>query len=304
MRITTGWDRFWFSSIDSRQYAALRIAFGFFSLVYFAGFLPYIDDQFSSRGWLSDYRQLSMQNGGSWSYYFINAFEYADYYAYSILIIGIFSAICMMFGWRSCLATSLTWLVWVSLWNRNPLIMDGDDAVIKVMCFYLLLSPCANSWSIDSLHSNKSIQATVWPLRLMQFQIALLYFVSGWVKFHSQEWDNGTVIQYVLIHPQYSQWYGWALLNLPCAKQFLAAIAWFIRWWELLFPVLLVLPYTRRTNLAIGVLFHFGLLITMNLRWFPLIMLALYLALIPNHWFLKIENRINNVGKNLKRKTP
>jgi len=27
-------------------------------------------------------------------------------------------------------AAGITWLVWVSLWNRNPLLLDGDDGVI------------------------------------------------------------------------------------------------------------------------------------------------------------------------------
>lgn len=294
MIITTVWDKFWFSAIDARQYAALRIAFGLLSFIYFIGFLPYVDTQFSTNGWLSDFRQLSIQNSGSWSYYFINSFKYADFYAYLILLIGIFSAGAMTIGWRTCVATSLTWLVWVSLWNRNPLIMDGDDAVLKVMCFYLILSPCSNNWSVDAIRKKKPGPSVIWPLRLMQFQIALIYFVSGWVKFHSQEWEDGTVIRYVLIHPQYSSWYGWELLDWPYAKLILAELSWFIRWWEVLFPVLMVMSCTRRLNLYIGVLFHLGLLITMNLRWFPIIMLSLYIALIPNYWFLKIENRINS----------
>ena len=35
------WDNFWFRSIDARQYAALRIAFGGLSAVYLLGLLPF-----------------------------------------------------------------------------------------------------------------------------------------------------------------------------------------------------------------------------------------------------------------------
>lgn len=283
------WKKFWFNKIDARQYAALRIAFGVLSAIYFVGLLPYVETQFSTSGWLGDMRQIAIQNGGSWSYFFIHASGHADAYAHGILIVGIVSAFLMTIGWHSCIAICLTWLVWVSVWNRNPLLLDGDDAVLKLMCFYLMLSPCGNCWSIDAYLDKKPYSVDVWPLRLMQFQIALIYFVSGWVKFHSQEWLNGTIIQYIMIHPQYSRWDGWVFVDNPSAQALLALLAWIIMWWELLFPLLVMNTYTRKMCLAIGILFHIGLLVTMNLRWFAVIMLSLYLALIPGRCFHRFE---------------
>jgi Vitamin K-dependent gamma-carboxylase len=296
------WDKFWFKPIDARQYAALRIAFGCLSLVYFLSLLPYLTAQFSGVGWLSDSRQIAQQNGGSWSLFFIPAKEHTITLAYAIVFLGIMSAFLMTIGWHSRVAAFVTWLVWVSLWNRNPLLLDGDDAVLKVMCFYLMLSPCGNSWSADARFRQKPQTAAVWPLRLVQFQIALIYFVSGWVKFHSQEWLDGTVLQYVLVHPQYSRWDAWALIDNSLIANILAGIAWFIRWWELLFPLLLSNAYTRRLSLLIGILFHVGLLLTMNLRWFTVIMLALYLALVPNGCFIRLEGllkkTLDRAGRN------
>lgn len=298
----TGWDQFWFKSIDARQYAALRIVFGCLSLVYFLGLLPYVETQFSGSGWLSDSQQIASQNGGSWSLFFIPAGKHAIILAYAIILSGIASAVLMAVGWRSRLSAGITWLVWVSLWNRNPLLLDGDDAVLKGMCFYLMLSPCGNAWAIDAYFRKKQHQVAVWPLRLMQFQVALIYFVSGWVKFHSQEWLDGTILQYVLIHPQYSRWDGWLILDNAIIKLLLAGLAWFIRWWELLFPVLLLNAYTRKLSLMTGIVFHLDLLLTMNLRWFAVIMLALYLAFMPNAWFIRLEKKLtdqlNWIGRN------
>ena len=205
------WENFWFKQIDARQYAALRIAFGGLSAVYLIGLLPYVETQFSSLGWLGNVRQIAIQNGGSWSLFFIPAGVHATTVAYAIVLIGIVSAFLLMIGWQSRLTACITWLVWVSVWNRNPLLLDGDDAVLKVMCFYLLLSPCGNCWSVDACLHKMPEHVAVWPLRLIQFQIALLYFVSGWVKFQSPEWLDGTIMQYVLIHPQYSRWDGWVV---------------------------------------------------------------------------------------------
>ena len=281
-------------SIDARQYAALRIAFGGLSVVYLLGLLPYVEAQFSGLGWLRDIQQIAVQNGGSWSLFFIQAGAQATTLAYAIVWMGIIAAFMLMIGWQSRLAAFITWLVWVSLWNRNPLLLDGDDAILKLMCFYLMLSSCGNCWSVDACLQIKPQQVSVWPLRLIQFQIALIYFVSGWVKFHSPEWLDGTIMQYVLIHPQYSRWDGWSFIDNPLLSGVLLALAGFIRWWELLFPFLLINARSRKISLLIGILFHAGLLLTMNLRWFPVIMLSLYLALLSNCSFIRLEEKLLN----------
>ncbi len=288
------WNQFWFKSIDARQYAALRIAFGGLSVVYLLGLLPYVETQFSGLGWLRDIQQIAVQNGGSWSLFFIQAGAQATTLAYAIVWMGIIAAFMLMIGWQSRLAAFITWLVWVSLWNRNPLLLDGDDAILKLMCFYLMLSSCGNCWSVDACLQIKPQQVSVWPLRLIQFQIALIYFVSGWVKFHSPEWLDGTIMQYVLIHPQYSRWDGWSFIDNPLLSGVLVALAGFIRWWELLFPFLLINARSRKISLLIGILFHAGLLLTMNLRWFPVIMLSLYPALLSNSSFIRLEEKLLN----------
>ena len=288
------WNQFWFKSIDARQYAALRIAFGGLSVVYLLGLLPYVETQFSGLGWLRDIQQIAVQNGGSWSLFFIQAGAQATTLAYAIVWMGIIAAFMLMIGWQSRLAATITWLVWVSLWNRNPLLLDGDDAILKLMCFYLMLSSCGNCWSVDACLQIKPQQVSVWPLRLIQFQIALIYFDSGWVKFHSPEWLDGTIMQYVLIHPQYSRWDGWSFIDNPLLSGVLVALAGFIRWWELLFPFLLINAHSRKISLLIGILFHVGLLLTMNLRWFPVIMLSLYPALLSNSSFIRLEEKLLN----------
>lgn len=288
------WDKFWFKSIDARQYATLRIAFGGLSFIYLIQLLPYVKTQFSGLGWLGSIQQIAIQNGGTWSLFFLPVTSHAVLFAYAIVILGTLASFLLMIGWQSRLAAFITWLVWVSLWNRNPLLLDGDDAVLKVMSFYLMLSPCGNCWSIDAYFHKKQERVAVWPLRLIQFQIALIYFVSGWVKFHSPEWLDGTIMQYVLVHPQYSRWDGWTIINHSLMTALLAGLAAFIRWWELLFPVLLLNPYTRKLSLQIGILFHVGLLLTMNLRGFPIIMLSMYPALISNSCFLRLTERFFN----------
>ncbi len=286
------WNHFWFRVIDARQYAALRILFGGLSCIYFSELLPYVDSQFSRLGWLGNIQQIINQNGGTWSIFFINEDWNSSKIAHLIIGSGILASILMMIGWQSRYSTFITWLIWVSLWNRNPLILDGDDALLKIMCFYLMLSPSGNCWSVDAYLHKTNQKVGVWPLRLIQFQIALVYFVSGWVKFYSIEWDEVTIMQYVLIHPEYSRWNGWLLTDYPLINKILAGLAWFIRDWELLFPILLLNIHTRKLSIIVGLLFHTGLVLTMHLRWFPVIMISLYPALISNKFFVDVEKKL------------
>jgi len=115
--------------------------------------------------------------------------------------------------------------------------------------------------------------------------------VDGWVKFQSLEWENGTLLHYVLIHPEYSRWNGWLLMDSALINHLLALLVWFIRDWEVLFPLLLLNRYTRRVSIVIGILFHIGLLLTLHLRWFPVVMLALYPALLSNKVFITLEKK-------------
>ncbi len=289
------WENFWFKAIDARQYAALRIAFGTLSAIYLFTLLPYVETQFSGAGWLKGIGQIAAQNGGVWSLLFIPAGGYSLTVAYLLVVAGLVSSLLLAIGWHSRSNAFIGWLVWISLWNRNPLLLDGDDAVLKLMCFYLMLSPCGNCWSVYANLKDRPQMVAVWPLRLVQFQICLIYFVSGWVKFHSQEWLDGSIMQYVLIHPQYSRWDGWTVIgsNMLIVK-LLPSIAGLIMWWELLFPFLLMNTYSRKLSIIMGILFHLGLLLTMNLRWFAVIMLALYPALISNGCFLRTGERLAN----------
>ncbi len=294
------WNTFWLKTINARQYAVLRIAFGGLSLVYLTNLLPYAETQFSQAGWLGDSQQIAEFNGGSWSLFFLPPNNLPLLSAYVVFAVGILSSLLLTLGWHSRINAFITWLVWVSMWNRNPLILDGDDALIKLMCFYLMLSACGNCWSIDAYLKKQPQDVPVWPLRLIQFQVALLYFVSGWVKFHSTEWLDGTVLNYILIHPHYSRWDGWPILSNDFISACVRYIADFISWWELLFPALLLNTYTRKLSLSVGVIFHLGLLLTMNLRWFAIIMLALYPALLSNEVFRRLEFRfckIYNLSK-------
>lgn len=280
--ITRCWTHFLFQPTDVRQYALLRIALGSLITLYLLGFIPLFTDQFSPQGWLGTKRELDLYHSGSWSILFLTPSQTQSWVFFSIALI---SAVAFTLGLLTRLFGFITLISLISMWNRNPLIMDGDDAILRIMLFYLLLSPSGHALSIDSRVRHYKLQAEIWPLRLIQIQLILVYFVSGWVKFHSPEWLNGTVLQYVLIHPEYSRWNFNGLMKQPVFLNILDWLAFMIMWWEVLFPVLMLFRISRIAAIGTGVIFHIGLLLLMHLRLFSVIMLMLYIAWIPTVFF-------------------
>ena len=184
IRLRNRCHRFLFQKIDPRQYAALRIGLGISITVYWLNLLPLYPLHFGPDGWLESTRSLDLYNSGNWSLLFLldsdaasNIFWCLSIICSSAFTLGFLSKIS---GWASL-------IMLISLWNRNPLLLDGDDAVLRVMLFYLLFSPCGRAWSIDNALRPVRNAAEIWPLRLIQMQLAFIYLVSGWVKFHSPE---------------------------------------------------------------------------------------------------------------------
>ncbi|MGR9106148.1 MAG: HTTM domain-containing protein [Gammaproteobacteria bacterium] len=275
---------FLFRRIDVRQLALLRIGLGTLIVIYLVELIPLFADQFGPDGWLDSMGNLGLYHAGSWSLFFRSHSEFSAWGIFSFILLA---AITFTLGFLTRLSGLIVLLGLISLWNRNPLIMDGDDAILRVMLFYLLLSPCGNALSIDNRSGRRPRSSEIWPLRMIQIQLALVYFVSGWVKFHSPEWLNGTVLETVLIHPEYSRWNWQPLLRLPLTLEVLHAIAWLVMGWEVLFPILMMIPATRGITIATGLIFHGSLLLLMHLRLFSVIMLVLYIAWIPPGAFKK-----------------
>lgn len=280
------WHRLLFQPIEITQYAALRIGLGVLITLYLLELLQFNSVHFSQQGWLGASQDLFLYNSGSWSILFLIGDKTPTWFFF---LGAIFCSSAFTVGFLTKWSGWATLVALISIWNRNPLILDGDDAVLRITLFYLLLSPCGRVLSIDSRFRCPMVKAEIWPLRLIQFQLAFIYFVSGWVKFHSSEWQNGTILEYVLVHPEYSRWDFSGFFRDSFILMVLSALAFTIKWWELLFPLLLVWRKSRVVCLLMGIVFHLGLLIFMNLRWFSWIMLILYIAFIPNRYFSRFR---------------
>ena len=115
----------------------------------------------------------------------------------------------------------------------------------------------------------------MWPLRLFRFQVCVIYGFTGLWKLQDVHWRDGSALHYVLSNTRFRRF----PIDLPPWSAELLTVATYVTLgWELLFPVMVLWPTTRRMALVLGVLMHVGMLVTMELGPFPFVMLGSYLA--------------------------
>ncbi|MEV2193054.1 HTTM domain-containing protein [Streptomyces phaeochromogenes] len=67
-----------------------------------------------------------------------------------VYALTIAAALAVMVGWRTRTMSVLLMVGVLSLENRNPLVGDGGDNVIRIMVIYLVFTRCAQVWSLDA----------------------------------------------------------------------------------------------------------------------------------------------------------
>lgn len=93
----------------------------------------------------------------------------------------------------------------ISLHHRNAMILHGGDLVIRMGAIYIALAPSGAACSVDRLIKLWRGQApkipelvSLWPQRLVQYQVGLVYFTTVWHKWFGTYWRDGTATWYPL----------------------------------------------------------------------------------------------------------
>jgi uncharacterized membrane protein YphA (DoxX/SURF4 family) len=240
-------------------------------------------------------------------------------HAFVLAALGLFIAAtaCLLLGLWTRTSAVIAWVLSMSFANLNPWIDNAGDSVRGIILFYLMVCPCGAAWSIDSWWARRSSSSLTnndpgaagparqaeptyvypWALRLLFIQMMFIYFCNGLYKVFSKDWYQGEMLYYVmrdlvLTRFSYSQF--------PMPLWMTKIMTWTVLAWELGFPLWVAVRWTRTPALLMGVAFHVGIFLTMELGGFVPYMLVLYLPLLP--WLpngkCKMPNaeRIPNAG--------
>jgi hypothetical protein len=201
------------------------------------------------------------------------------------LVAAVF-AVCLLLGYKTRAATIISWVLLVSLQNRNTFISQGGDDLLRMLLFWGMFLPWGRFYSYDAAkQQGPELQTTTYfsaATAAYIMQIFLVYFCTALLK-NSPEWNSeGTALYYALSLDQILMPAGKLIYPYPELLEFLTLATWYT---ELLLPFLLLIPFYNSffRLVVIGVLFffHIGISLTLFVGLFYLINIASIAGLLP-----------------------
>ncbi len=274
-------------AIDYRSLAVLRVGLGM-ALLYTAVQF-YTSDLFhafiSEDGFLTNDYVLKGKRTGTWSLYFIN--DDTWYSALLLTLTGV-SALALIVGYKTRLATFLCWVLFVSLSNRAPILLSGADTQLVVLLFWSMFLPLGARWSIDGGLGKQPDQEKHVSLATAAIilQVAYLYIYSGLYKTGSQWFPDGTAIYYALNALELSSPLAPFLAHFFGLTRWLTYYVYFLE----IFAVFFLLSpfYTDRFRYAVLpqlLLLHISFILFLSVGFFPLVSLTGLMVFMPSQFW-------------------
>lgn len=117
-----------------------------------------------------------------------------------IYVVTVACAILFMLGWRSRVTGILLAIGLISLHLRTPVIIHAGDTLLRLFIIYLALGQSSAAYSLDRwIEARKGVAqrlVSIWPQRMIQFQIAICYLMTAWWKWTGSTWMDGTATWY------------------------------------------------------------------------------------------------------------
>lgn len=200
---------------------------------------------------------------GKYSESWLAIFNTDPFTSLPVVILGyvllILAALALMTNRYVKVAAPIAFVLFLSFMVRNPAMSYGGTDVLQLLLFGVVLL---------SLPGKKATET--WPLLLVQFQFALIYFTAGLSKAQTADWYNGTKMFATFSDPTFSYIDPTFLIGFPLV---LSLITWFGFMSELAFAFLIWAKGTRLVALGIVAMLHVGILLSMNVHLFSEIML-------------------------------
>jgi len=268
-------DFFW-GPADPRSYALVRIGLSIAALANLIQLWPLRHEYFSASGMLTLDAARTTASGRLYGSIFYVVTSPAGVTAVFVVaaaaIIGLGAGVAM----RLC--AFVVWAWHVSYSDRAFPILHSWDALLRIGSLLVLVSPLGRVWSVAHVLRPRASDAEnvpIYGLRLMRWQLFVVYITTLWLKLPDEYWRNGQVCAYFSVSiysttPNNTffvrhEWISALQTYLSLAIE--AAVPW-----------LLWAKRTRALGFAAGGALHFAIAMTSILAVFSICMLPGYLS--------------------------
>jgi hypothetical protein len=182
----------------------------------------------------------------------------------------------MVFGFFTRTSIAVAFFTLVTFHNRNYLILNSSDVILRNMVFFLFFTPCGELYSVDNwIRRARGLMQTPmerapWALRLAQLQFCTVYLATVLYKIKGGYWADGTAI-YIATRLDEFVRVPLAMLNNMMVIKFLT---WSTLIVEFALGTLVWVKDVRYWILLAGVGLHIGIEVSMNIPLFEWIMIA------------------------------
>jgi hypothetical protein len=195
-RAASAWGRFWFTEVPTSTFALFRIAFGVLTFMWALSLSPSLFAFYSRQGILPV--RPSYDSSFDWSVFDLFPSDIAVAIVYFLLYIA---ALMLIVGFRTRLAALVVFVCLISFGRRNPWVLNSGDLLLFCLAFYALFMPGGEAFSVDRwLRSGERFwdfgRRAIWPLRLVQIQVSVIYVAAVWAKVRGETWSDGTAVSY------------------------------------------------------------------------------------------------------------
>jgi predicted DCC family thiol-disulfide oxidoreductase YuxK len=295
------WSQVWFQDSRTSPLEITRIGVGAAVLLHYTLAIPYLFDLWGDAGWSPRDAALATSSPRMESVFF---YLNAPWQLIAFHTLFLLCCAALMVGWRTSWVKWIVLIGHISYVHRNLTVVYGVDWVVTSLVFIMCVAPVGRALSLDrvravrkaKLKNPETTPETVLPpyrsawagacIRLMQIQMAVIFFYSAISKLHSDVWLNGDAVWIVFASDDY---YHSTMLGILASHYWLANLATYgTILIEIAFPFLIWQRSTRPYLLAAAIFLHLQFALLMGLFYFSFVMIMGHMSFVRLEWLARL----------------
>ena len=274
---------FWFKPINYFSFKLFRIAFAFVFILYLCKHLFSIEEWFTETGFHI--------NSNTKNWYHTDPFPLlSSNLAYALFFSLILSSVFLIFNKYSKVNSFILLIGNIYIQNVDPFNSFTLNKIFIITFLVIFLSPYPSNFFLK----NKRVSImSIWPIRILQINLVLIYFTSGlckvlngdWLIYSDIIWAQNQGINRTAIS-------AFMLRNLPIS--YWRIMTFVVLGFELFSPILLFSKKIKPYYLIFGILFHISIALMMyQLFFFSIQMISFYIVFLNNDSISKLSDKLN-----------
>jgi hypothetical protein len=233
---------------------------------------------------------LHTLHANAWNQYYFSLHALSGLWQFQAVLFAFAAAaaISLLLGYKTRWATVISWILLLSVQNRNPLITQSGDSLLRMLLFWGMFLPWHRHYSLDArkaLSTESSSVSTVYfsaATFAYLLQVAWVYVFTALLKSGPEWTTTGTALYYALSIDQILMPAGRVLYQYPELMKFLTHATMFVELW---LPFVLLIPWKnawfRMLFILSIIVLHIGISLTLFVGLFYLISISAVIGLLP-----------------------